>query len=52
MVGGRIAGTDGMRFWVWTLLAIGATSAFSAILAARELWRLRSSATSARSGRD
>jgi hypothetical protein len=43
LVGGRIAGTNGMRFWVWTLLAIGATSAFSAILAIRELWNLRRS---------
>ena len=41
MVGGRIAGTNGMRFWVWTLLASGALSAFSAILAVQGLWRLR-----------
>ena len=47
MVGGRIAGTNGMRFWVWTNLAIGATSAFSAILAVRELWRLRTTSTGA-----
>jgi hypothetical protein len=51
MVGGRIAGTNGMRFWVWTMLIIGATSAFSAILAVRELWNLRRSATGATASR-
>jgi hypothetical protein len=46
MVGGRIAHTDGMRFWVWTLLATGAFGVFSGALAVRELW-LRRSATGA-----
>ena len=41
MVGGRIAGSSGMFFWVWTLLAIGVTSLFSFILAVQGLWRLR-----------
>ena len=41
MVGGRIANSSGMFFWVWTLLALGVTASFSVILAARGLWRLR-----------
>ena len=42
MVGGRIAGTSGIFFWVWTQIALGATSLFSAVLAAGELWTWRS----------
>ena len=41
LVGGRIAGSSGMLFWVWTLLALGVTSVFSVILSARGLWSLR-----------
>lgn len=41
MVGGRIAASSGKFFWVWTLLAIGVTSAFSVILSVRGLWSLR-----------
>src|SRR4051812_7006958 len=41
LVGGRIAGSSGIFFWVWTLLAIGITSVFSVILSAQGLWRLR-----------
>jgi hypothetical protein len=41
LVGGRIAHTSGMFFWVWTLLALGATALFSFILSMRGLWRLR-----------
>jgi hypothetical protein len=43
LVGGRIAGSSGMFFWVWTLLALGVTSVFSVILSARGLWSLRRS---------
>jgi hypothetical protein len=43
LVGSRVAGSSGMHFWVWTLLAVGVTAGFSAILSARELWRLRGS---------
>ncbi len=39
VVGGRIANSSGMFFWVWTLLAIGATGLVSLILSARGLWR-------------
>ena len=41
LVGGRIANSSGIFFWVWTLLALGATGAFSAILSALGLWSLR-----------
>ena len=42
MMGGRIApNSTGAFFWVWTLIALGATSTLSAILAARALWSLR-----------
>ena len=41
LVGGRIAGSSGMFFWVWTLFALGVTSVFSVILSARGLWSLR-----------
>jgi hypothetical protein len=41
LVGGRIADSSGMFFWVWTLLALGVTSIFSVILSARGLWSLR-----------
>jgi hypothetical protein len=43
MVGGRIPpNSTGAFFWVWTLLALGATSTISAILATRGLWSMRS----------
>jgi hypothetical protein len=40
LVGGRIANSSGKFFWVWTLLALGVTATFSAILSARGLWSL------------
>jgi hypothetical protein len=39
IIGRRIAGTDGIFFWVLTLIALGTISAFSAILAGVGLWR-------------
>ncbi|MGE0816783.1 MAG: hypothetical protein AB7O28_01545 [Vicinamibacterales bacterium] len=42
LVGGRVAGSDGTFFWVWTLLALGVTALFSVALAVRALvglWR-------------
>ena len=39
LVGGRIAGSSGIFFWVWTLLALGVTALFSFILSVRGLWR-------------
>ncbi|HEX6162775.1 MAG TPA: hypothetical protein VFZ31_05390 [Vicinamibacterales bacterium] len=39
LVGGRIAGTSGMFFWVFTLIALGTTGMMTAILAAQALWR-------------
>jgi hypothetical protein len=41
LVGGRIADSDGMLFWVWTLIALGVTAIVSVILSARGLWSLR-----------
>jgi len=37
LVGGRIANSSGVFFWVWTLIALGVTSTFSIILSARGL---------------
>ena len=41
LIGGRIANSRGMFFWVWTLIALGVTSLFSVILSLRGLWRLQ-----------
>jgi len=41
LVGGRIANSSGVFFWVWTLIALGVTSTTSIILSARGLWGLR-----------
>jgi len=41
IAGGRITGTSGAFFFVWTLLALGVTAVFSVILSARGLWNLR-----------
>jgi len=41
LVGGRIANSSGIFFWVWTLIALGVTSTFSVILSARGLWSLQ-----------
>ena len=41
LVGGRIANSSGIFFWVWTLIALAVTSLFSVILAAQGLWSLR-----------
>ncbi len=40
LVGGRIVGSSGVLFWVWTLMALGVTAPFSVILSARGLWNL------------
>ena len=40
MVGGRVGASSEAYFWVWTLLSLGVTAAFSGILAARALWNL------------
>ena len=41
VAGGRIAGSSGAFFFVWTLLAVGVTAVFSVILAVSGLWSLR-----------
>jgi hypothetical protein len=40
VAGGEIAKLAGAFFWVWTLVALGVSAVFSAILAAQGLWRL------------
>jgi hypothetical protein len=42
-VGGRVANSSGMFFFVWTLLVVGVTAFFSVILSVLELWSLRKS---------
>jgi hypothetical protein len=39
LVGGRIAGSDAVFFWVWTIVALGVTGLVSAMLAGRALWQ-------------
>ncbi len=41
LVGGRIAHSSGIFFWVWTLIALGVASTFSVILSVGGLWGLR-----------
>jgi hypothetical protein len=41
LVGGRIADSGGIFFWVWTLITLQVTAIFSLILSARGLWSLR-----------
>jgi hypothetical protein len=43
LVGGRIANTDGIYFWVLTALALGVTSTISGILAGLGLWESKGS---------
>ena len=40
LVGGRIANSGGIHFWVWTLITLQVTAIFSLILSARGLWSL------------
>ena len=37
-VGGTLAKSSGAFFFIWTLIALGVTALFSAILSARALW--------------
>jgi hypothetical protein len=41
LVGGEIASSGRVFFWVWTLIALGVTATFSLVLSARGLWSLR-----------
>ena len=41
MVGGRIVGSGGIPFWVFSLVSLGATGAFGGILSLHGLWTLR-----------
>jgi len=44
VVGGGIAESSGALFFVWTQIALGVTSVFSLVLAARGLWNRKSAA--------
>jgi len=52
LVGGRIANSSGIFFWVWTMIALGVTSLFSVILSVRGLWSLRRARTDSPLARD
>ena len=41
LVGGKIANSSGIFFWVWTNLALEVTAIFSVVLSACGLWSLR-----------
>ena len=41
ILGGRIANTNGVFFWTWTLYMLGVTGLFSLVLSVQALWRLR-----------
>jgi hypothetical protein len=47
LVGGRVANSSGMFFWVFTQLALGVTAVFSLSLSAYQWWTLRRTRTSA-----
>ena len=40
LVGGRVANSSGIFFWVWTLISVGATAVFTVVLSVRKLWGL------------
>ena len=40
LVGGRIANSSGIHFWVWTLITLQVTAIYSLILSAHGLWSL------------
>jgi hypothetical protein len=40
LVGGSIANSSGIYFWVWTLITLQVTAIFSLILSVRGLWSL------------
>ena len=41
MHGSRVANSSGAFFFIWTLIAVGVTALFSAVLLVRGLWSLR-----------
>ncbi len=45
LVGGRLAHSSGVFFWVWTLIALGVTSTLSIALSVRCLWGLQRAQT-------
>jgi hypothetical protein len=47
LVGGRVANSSGMFFWVFTQLALGVTAVFSLSVSAYQWWTLRRTHTPA-----
>ena len=43
LVGGKASNYSGKFFWIWTLLALGATAIVSVVLSAQRLWILQRS---------
>jgi hypothetical protein len=41
LVGGKATNYSGKFFWIWTLLALGATAIVSVVLSAQRLWALQ-----------
>jgi hypothetical protein len=41
LVGGKIAGSSAVFFWVWSNMALDVTAIFSVILSARGLWSMQ-----------
>jgi hypothetical protein len=41
LVGGRIVGSSGTLLWIWTLVALGVTATFFAVLSVRGPWSQR-----------
>ena len=50
LVGGRIANSSGIFFWVWTLITLQVTSIFLLLLSVRGLWSLRNGKPHRQSG--
>jgi hypothetical protein len=41
LVGGKTTNYSGKFFWIWTLLALGATAIGSVVLSAQRLWNIQ-----------
>ena len=41
LVGGKATNYSGKFFWIWTLLALGATAIVSVVLSAQRLWNIQ-----------
>ena len=48
LVGGKVTNYSGKFFWVWTMIALGATALVSVVLSAQRLWTLVTGSVAAR----